>query len=87
MKVDRSFMIEAGNRAVLLLHGFAGTTSDMRELGEYIAENGYTVYAPNYRGHGENPENFLATTPEMWYEDAVNGYKNYKMQATTRSSS
>lgn len=75
MKVDRSFMIEAGNRAVLLLHGFAGTTSDMRELGEYIAENGYTVYAPNYRGHGENPAKFLATTPEMWYEDAVNGYK------------
>lgn len=75
MKVDRSFMIEAGNRAVLLLHGFAGTTADMKELGEYIAENGYTVYAPSYRGHGENPAAFLETTPEMWYEDAAAGYK------------
>ncbi|EUJ45096.1 alpha/beta hydrolase [Listeria riparia] len=75
MSTDRSFLIKAGSRAVLLLHGFAGTTEDVRELGEYLAENGYTVYAPNYRGHGEEPAIFLKTTPDMWYEDATAGYK------------
>ncbi len=75
MSADRSFMLKAGNRAVLLLHGFAGTTEDVKSLGEYLAENGYTVYAPNFRGHGDEPALFLKTTPEMWYEDAVSGYK------------
>ncbi|EUJ25856.1 carboxylesterase [Listeria floridensis FSL S10-1187] len=75
MSADRSFMIKAGNRAVLLLHGFAGTTEDVRSLGEHLAENSYTVYAPNFRGHGDEPALFLKTTPEMWYEDAVAGYK------------
>ncbi|MEN2667403.1 alpha/beta hydrolase [Listeria aquatica] len=74
MSADRSFMIKAGNRAVLLLHGFAGTTEDVRSLGEHLAENGYTVYAPNFRGHGDEPALFLKTTPDMWYEDAVSGY-------------
>lgn len=80
MSTDRSFLLKAGNRAVLLLHGFAGTTEDVRELGEYLAENGYTVYAPNYRGHGEEPAIFLKTTPDMWYEDAKAGYKHLQDQ-------
>ncbi|EAG4937929.1 alpha/beta fold hydrolase [Listeria monocytogenes] len=75
MSADRSFTLKAGNRAVLLLHGFAGTTEDVRELGEILAENGYTVHAPNFRGHGDEPAIFLKTTPEMWYEDAVAGYR------------
>ncbi|EMG27975.1 carboxylesterase [Listeria fleischmannii 1991] len=75
MSADRSFMLKAGNRAVLLLHGFAGTTEDVKSLGEYLAGNGYTVYAPNFRGHGDEPALFLRTTPEMWYADAVSGYE------------
>ncbi|WP_163654742.1 carboxylesterase [Listeria sp. PSOL-1] len=74
MSADRSFMLKAGNRAVLLLHGFAGTTDDVLDLGNHLAKNGYTVYAPNFRGHGDEPSIFLKTTPEIWYEDAIAGY-------------
>ncbi|WP_239255348.1 alpha/beta hydrolase [Listeria ilorinensis] len=80
MSADRSFSLKAGKRAVLLLHGFAGTTEDVRELGERLAENGYTVYAPNFRGHGDEPAIFLKTTPEMWYEDAVAGYETLQKE-------
>ena len=51
----KPFTIEAGKRAVLLLHGFTGNTNDVKRLGRYLADRNYTVHAPLYKGHGGDP--------------------------------
>ena len=75
--------LEGGNKAVLLLHGFTGSTKDVKRLGEYLQQRGFTVHAPIYKGHGIEPEALLQTTAEDWWEDVVEGYnflesKGYK---------
>lgn len=74
----KSFTFEGGNRAVLLLHGFTGSTKDVKRLGEYLQKRGFTCHAPMYRGHGGTPEELLQTTPAQWWEDVVEGYNFLK---------
>lgn len=82
MKVvaPKSFTFEGGKRAVLLLHGFTGSTKDVKRLGEYLQKRGYTCHAPMYKGHGVTPEELLQTNPNDWWQDAVNGYHYLRNQ-------
>ena len=70
--------IEGGKKAVLLLHGFTGSTKDVKKLGEFLSKRGYTVHAPIYSGHGVEPEALLETKPEDWWNDVVEGYNFLK---------
>ncbi|RJS61345.1 alpha/beta fold hydrolase [Bacillus sp. PK3_68] len=72
--VPKPFMYKAKTRAVLLLHGFTGNTIDVKMLGRYLQEYGYTCHAPLYRGHGADPDRLIQTGPEDWWRDAVDGY-------------
>ncbi|HJH10727.1 MAG TPA: alpha/beta fold hydrolase [Metalysinibacillus jejuensis] len=71
----QSLTIEKGPKAVLLLHGFTGSTKDVKKLAFHLAERGYTIHAPIYSGHGVEPEALLETTPEDWWQDVVKGYQ------------
>lgn len=71
----QSFTYEAGKRAVLLLHGFTGNPADVRKLGRYLHEKGYTCHAPLYTGHGHPAEELLELHPENWWRDAEEGYR------------
>lgn len=73
-----AFTFEAGSRAVLLLHGFSGTTADVRMLGRFLQKKGYTVHAPLYRGHGVPPEKLMHYSPDDWWEDVLEGYQHLK---------
>jgi len=46
-----SFELPGGDRAVLLLHGFSGSTDEVRELGARLNAWGYDVTAPALPGH------------------------------------
>lgn len=59
IRLHEPFFFEEGPRAVLLLHGFTGNSSDVRQLGRYLQKKGYTCYAPHYEGHGVPPKNCL----------------------------
>src|SRR5699024_9255203 len=72
------FTFEAGDRAVLLLHGFTGHSADVRMLGRFLETKGYTSHAPIYRGHGKAPEHIIEASPDEWWEDAVAGYNHLK---------
>lgn len=72
------FLFEAGSRAVLLLHGFTGSSADVRILGRFLEKNGYTSHAPHYKGHGVPPEELIVTSPEEWWQDVLNGYNTLK---------
>ena len=72
------FLFEAGPRAVLLLHGFTGSSADVRILGRFLEKNGYTSHAPHYKGHGVPPEELIVTSPEDWWQDVIAGYDTLK---------
>ncbi|WP_243387816.1 alpha/beta hydrolase [Bacillus kexueae] len=74
----KPFTFEAGERAVLLLHGFTGNTADVRMLGRYLQDKGYTCHAPQYKGHGVPPEELVHTGPEDWWKDVMEGYNLLK---------
>jgi carboxylesterase len=80
MKVltPESLTYKGGDRAVLLLHGFTGSTGDMKKLGRYLNERGFTCHAPLYAGHGLPPEELVRTGPDEWWNDVVNGYQFLK---------
>lgn len=74
----KPFFFEEGPRAVLLLHGFTGTSADVRMLGRYLQKKGYTTMAPHYKGHGVPPEALIKTGPEEWWADVVDAYEQLK---------
>jgi len=74
------FFYKAGSRAVLLLHGFTGSSSDVRMLGRFLEKNGYTCHAPHYKGHGVPPEQLIETAPEDWWESVLEGYELLKSE-------
>lgn len=82
MKVvaPKPFTFEGGDRAVLLLHGFTGTTADVRMLGRYLQKQGYTCHAPLYKGHGVPPEELVHTGPDDWWRSVEEGYQLLKDQ-------
>ncbi|QLK85558.1 carboxylesterase [Staphylococcus sp. 17KM0847] len=74
IQLPKPFLFEGGKRAVLLLHGFTGNSSDVRQLGRYLQKKGYTSHAPHYEGHAAPPEEILESSPHVWYKDALDGY-------------
>jgi len=72
------FLFEAGPRAVLLLHGFTGSSADVRMLGRFLEKHGYTSLAPHYKGHGVPPEELIETGPIDWWQDVQKAYNELK---------
>ena len=56
IKLPQPFSLRKRKRAVLLLHGFTGNSSDVRQLGRFLQKKGYTSYTPQYEGHAAPPE-------------------------------
>lgn len=72
------FFFQAGKRAVLLLHGFTGSSADVRQLGRYLEKKGYTSIAPHYKGHGVAPEQLITTGPKDWWQSVQQAYQTLK---------
>lgn len=68
------FLLPGGKRGVLLVHGFTGSPSEMRLLGEYLNKVGYTVLAPRLCGHGTTPAEMAETKWLHWYSAVEDGY-------------
>ncbi|WOV83477.1 alpha/beta fold hydrolase [Sporosarcina jeotgali] len=80
MKVSHAkpFFFEHGKRAVLLLHGFTGTSADVRMIGRFLEKKGYTSLAPHYKGHGGPAEELITTGPDDWWPDVIQAYDQLK---------
>lgn len=76
--IQQPFFFEAGDRAVLLLHGFTGSSADVRMLGRFLEKKGYTSLAPHYRGHGVAPEQLIETNPSQWWADVLAAYEQLR---------
>lgn len=71
----KPFLFKGKEKAVLLLHSFTSNNRDVRPLGRYLANNGYTCLAPVYEGHGVSPEQLMLTGPADWWKSAEDGYR------------
>jgi carboxylesterase len=78
--VPKPFTFKAGKRAVLMLHGFTGNSADVRMMGRFLQEKGYTCHAPIYKGHGVPPEELVHTGPEDWWQDVTEAYDFLKKE-------
>ncbi|MFD1358823.1 alpha/beta hydrolase [Fictibacillus halophilus] len=74
----KPFFFEGGKRAVLMLHGFTGSSADVRMMGRFLQKKGYTCHAPQYKGHAVPPEELVHTGPDDWWEDVIGGYNHLK---------
>lgn len=75
MEGAETFLLKGTNgRAVLLLHGYTGTTAEMRPFGDYLHSLGYTVLCPRLPGHGTSVDDLEQTVAGQWVTAAKLGY-------------
>jgi carboxylesterase len=55
---------------VLLLHGFTGSPLEMRLVGDYLHERGFTVFAPLLPGHGTSADDLNESEWTDWVDCA-----------------
>jgi len=68
------FSAAGGATGVLVLHGFTGNPSSMRDLAEAFADADYTVELPRLPGHGTTIDDMLTTGWDDWSSAAESAY-------------
>ena len=77
--LNKPFFFEGTNgNGVLLVHGWSSTPYELRRLGKYLNESGYTVMGIQLTGHGTVPGDLEDTNWQQWESDVRLGYQ--KMQ-------
>ncbi len=74
VKGAEPYLLPAGGKGVLLLHGFTGSPAEMRMLGDYLHERNFTVLAVRLPGHGTCVEDLDKSVWREWYQAAEDGY-------------
>lgn len=73
--LNQPFYFEGNNgKAVLLIHGWSSVPYEVRRLGKFLNENGYTVSGPMLRGHGTVPKDLENIKWNEWLEDIEKSY-------------
>jgi carboxylesterase len=75
-EIHRPFLWEGDGRgAVLLVHGFPGTPSEVRAPAEYFHAAGWTVHAPLLPGFGSEINSLAQKTADDWQRAVKAAYK------------
>ena len=69
------FFHEGSGVGCLLLHGFTSTPQEMRPLGQFLKDSGFTVHGVLLAGHGTRVEELHATHWRDWYHSAYEGWQ------------
>lgn len=69
------FFLPGGSTGVLLIHGFTGSPVEMRLIGEYLNERGFTISAPLLPGHGTTVEAMNRCRWQDWTDHAEQAYE------------
>lgn len=72
------FLLPGGPTGCLLIHGFSGTPGEMRDLGETLAQQGYTVLGVQLAGHTGQPETLRTTRWQDWLASAQAGLNDLR---------
>jgi carboxylesterase len=63
------FFFPGGSTGCLLLHGFTSMPEEMRPLGEFLRDQGFTVLGPRLAGHATHPEALARIRWRDWLVD------------------
>jgi carboxylesterase len=58
----------------MVIHGFTGAPKEMRWLGEYLNQKGYTVLGIRLTGHATQPEDMIRSRWQDWLLSVEDGY-------------
>lgn len=76
------FYFSGNSIGLLLIHGFTGSPSEVRFLGERLAEQGFTVSGIRLSGHGTTVEELADKRWQDWVKDAENGSAELRRTCT-----
>ena len=68
------FIFQGNHIGCLLVHGFTGAPKEMRWLGEYLANLGYTILSVRLAGHATQPEDMRRMNWQDWAASVEDGY-------------
>jgi carboxylesterase len=68
------FLGDSSKPACLLIHGFTGTPKEMRWMGEYLNQQGYTCLGIRLSGHATEPEAMVRSRWTDWAASVEDGY-------------
>ncbi|HSB65383.1 MAG TPA: alpha/beta fold hydrolase [Anaerolineales bacterium] len=68
------FYFPGNNIGCLLIHGFTGAPKEMRWMGEYLRNLGYTVLGIRLAGHATQTEDMYRVTWRDWVASVEDGY-------------
>ncbi len=69
------FLFPGSKTGCLLIHGFTGAPKEMRWMGEYLAEQGYSVLGIRLAGHATHPEDMIRSRSNDWIASVEDGYQ------------
>jgi hypothetical protein len=65
---------QPNGRGVLLIHGLLARPAELRDYGDYLHRQGYTVMAIRLKGHGTSPYALRDQQLEDWYGSVQRGF-------------
>lgn len=74
VKTAEPFYFPGNETGCLLIHGFTGAPTEMRPLGEFLAEKGYSVLGVRLSGHGTKIEDMNRVTWQDWSNSVLDGW-------------
>jgi len=74
IKTAEPFYFPGNKIGCLLVHGFTGAPKEMRWMGEYLAEEGFSVLGVRLAGHATAPEDMIRTRYVDWLHSVEDGY-------------
>lgn len=74
MPKSEPFFFRGHEVGCLLIHGFTATPKEIRLLGEHLAHQGYTVFAPRLTHHGTQPQDMIRSHWQDWFYSALDGW-------------
>ena len=77
---DSFYFSGTNGKGVLLIQGWSSTPYELRRLGVYLNESGYTVYAPLLKGHGTVSKDLKGVYWEDWMDDVKKGYEKLEKE-------
>ncbi len=68
------FFFPGDRTGCLLIHGFTGAPKEMRWMGEYLADKGFSVLGVRLAGHATRPEDMIRANWTDWTVSVEDGY-------------
>ncbi len=81
IKNAEPFYFPGNSTGCLLIHGFTGAPTEMRPLGDFLAEKGYSVLGIRLAGHGTKMADLQRTHWQDWAASVLDGW--HLLQSST----